>query len=249
MAAYRSGGVDINSNLGATLYDGDIYTHRIVSPLSIEGASSEIALYLRPTVLLHLILSRKSNPAIIKTHSANIAVGGFELFPDGMTEGAIHLVRDPRDVCVSFAKHLKQNMDMTVAMMGSKEALLKLPTDCITAWLGSWSSSVKSWEGELSLRVRYEDLQEDAIGWFRKVVQHVGWELDEERLKLAVELCKLDKLKEQENKNGFIENGKHEKFFGQGKGWKNELTDKQARRIEEDHGEVMEELGYKLEYL
>ena len=55
-------------------------------------------------------------------------------------------------------------------------------------------------------------------------------------------------MKEQEAETGFAENmrgsSRGEFFSGGGSRWKDELGNKFARQIEEDHKFVMEQLGY-----
>jgi hypothetical protein len=176
-------------------------------------------------------------------------MGGVTMIPRPITRKAIYIVRDPRDVVSSYARHLGEPVDDTITTMNCMESMMISKEFAIGTWITSWSNHVKTWERDFVTRIRYEDLKDDPQHGFSEILKTFGIKVNKPRLNKAIRLCNLGRLKKQEAKDGFIEKGNQARFFGQGKGWKNELTDKQARRIEEDHGEVMEELGYKLEYL
>lgn len=242
--AYWTGGVDINANTGLTVSDSDMYTYGAVSPLALEKLEHKHFLFFRNAVLMHLIAARRKSPLLMKTHNSNISVDDFRLIPPELTLGAVYLVRDPRDVVCSFARHLNQTINQTIALLEEDQAILATESRPVPSWLTSWSRHVDSWDRPQALRVRYEDLKEDTEGWFTKILEHIGETVDAERVRAAVKMCALTRLREQEDKYGFIERGKQERFFGGGKGWQNELTTKQANRIEEDHGEMMSHMGY-----
>lgn len=247
--AYTLGDIDINRNASVTLFDGDTYTYNAISPHPLNDMRPETTIYLRQAALLHMMVGRKYAPTIIKTHSANIEAGGVVMIPRPLTRKAVYLVRDPRDVACSYAKHIGCSIDESIVSMNNMGNVMMGREVAIPTWLTSWSNHVETWERDFVTRIRYEDLKEDPRSGFTQVLDTFGIKLNKPRLGKAIRLCDIDRLKKQEEKEGFIEIGKQEKFFGQGKGWKNELTDSQARRIEEDHGEVMEGLGYKLEFL
>ena len=66
----------------------------------------------------HINSNNKIN--LLKTHQA---FGSFENFPftdSSNTLGAIYLVRDPRDVLISYAKHMNQGIDKTLYKIEKK---------------------------------------------------------------------------------------------------------------------------------
>ena len=249
LTAYHLGALDINSNATFSQHDTNVYLYNVVSPTILTNLEPEQVLYLRNAVLMHIASSAKYNPNVVKTHCANIRVDGVELIPAKLSSQSVYIVRDPRDVAVSFAKHTGGDVETTIANMNIKENLLRNIGSPVVSWLSTWSNNVKSWDVKGCTRIKYEDMKEDTYAQFVRIIEGFGMPFDEGRARKAVELCELDRLKKQEEKNGFIENGNQDKFFGQGKGWQNELTENQVRKIEIDHGEMMESLGYKLEYL
>jgi hypothetical protein len=98
---------------------------------------------------------------------------------------------------------------------------------------------------------RYEDLHDDPHKEFRRILEHVLGEVEQERLEAAVDACAFDRLQsleEAEDVADFPEasDQAEENFFrsGQTDGWKEELPSDLATKIEDDHGELMEEFGY-----
>ena len=244
LAAYKSGALDINANSNVTQYDCDNYTWNSLSPVPLSHVNAETAVFLRPAVLLHLLYSRKSRPTIIKTHNARMRAAGVELIPPELTAGAVYLVRDPRDVVSSFARHLGKTVDEAITSMAEEYNKLVLPEVAIASWLTTWSHHARTWMKEDVTVVRYEDLKTHTEEQFIRILHGLRLKVNLPRVRKAIRLCNIEALKRQEQKAGFIEKGVQDKFFGQGKGWREELTEKQARRIEEDHGEMMRELRY-----
>jgi hypothetical protein len=118
--------------------------------------------------------------------------------------------------------------------------------------IGSWSEHVRSWrEGEVDICfVRYEDLHARPYEEFGRILDCVLGDVDGDRLEAAVDACAFDRLQgleEADDVEDFPEKSeKADCFFRSGKtdGWKDELPAELARKIEEDHGEMMEKLGY-----
>lgn len=244
LSAYSLGALDINSTAHPDLHDGDQYLNNALAPFPLNQMPKEAMLYLRHAVLLHLIASRRKDPCIIKTHNVHGIVGDVNMFPVGLTAGAVYIVRDPRDVVSSLSKHLGKTVDQTIAHMGESKATIEDSKTGISGWLNTWSMHVTSWLHEGVTVVRYEDMLEDTEKELERILNAFNIKVDRRRVKKAVNLCELSRLKKQEEKEGFIEKKKQGRFFGGGRGWEKELTEKQARRIEEDHKEVMKELKY-----
>lgn len=249
LGAYRVGAIEINGNMTGTVYDCDKYTYDAVSPFPLGDADPFRTVLLRSTVLLHLMHSTSYRPIIFKSHCANININGVDLIPQDITLSATYIVRDPRDVAVSFARHMDKTVDMTITLMNEPENMLHRPDHSAASFMQTWSNHVASWNKPGVTLIRYEDMKSDPEATFKKMIKSFGFKLNIPRLRKAIRLCDIEQLKKQESKKGFIEAGKQELFFGQGKGWQNELTEDQVKRIEQDHGEVMERIGYTLEYL
>ena len=240
--AYTLGELDINCNSGVTLFDTQPYLVNVVSPH--HQLDYETSYYLRPAILLHLMVSRRYTPTMVKTHWANVTIGGVTAIPRPLTQSAVYLVRDPRDVCVSFSRHLGKSIDNTIVELSNKENVLVDPEIRMGTWLTSWSNHVETWDRDFVTTIRYEDLKRDPEQGFAEILKTFKIKRNVQKIRKAIRLTNIERLKSQEKKSGFIEIGKQEKFFGQGSGWKDELTDKQANRIVEDHKDMMKKYGY-----
>lgn len=235
LTAYITGRLDINEPT-VTEYDLNSYLYKSLAPFDLNHNTS---IYLRHAVLLHLIAAKKRNPLIVKSHWANIIAGGVMAFPKPLIKSAVYLVRDPRDVCQSFAKHLNKTVDLTICEMANPFNVTVNKDTGACAWLKTWSEHVESWKD--ATVIKYEDLISDPEQGFSEVLKTYGIKRKTKKIKKSIKLTDLERLKAQEKKSGFVELGKQETFFG---GPKDELTDKQIRRIEEDHGEVMKRYDY-----
>ena len=61
--------------------------------------------------------------AFFKTHSANLAIKKFYFTVPETTRGLIYMVRDPRDVAVSYSNFLNYSIDETIEYMKKKRAI------------------------------------------------------------------------------------------------------------------------------
>ena len=195
-------------------------------------------------------------PLIRKVHDAwRFTPSGVPLFPPELTLGAIYLVRDPRDVALSFAHHASWTVDRTIKFMADPEAELESSNSRITSQLaqkvGSWSMHCQSWlDAPIpKLLLRYEDMVSDPLAGFSEVASFLRIETEQENVESAIAAVHFDRLRKFEEAYGFSEKPPGmEHFFRKGVlgGWKESLNKEQIARIEADHGAVMKKLGYLL---
>jgi len=209
--------------------------------------------YYRPAVLLNHVATSHTKDCALKTHNAKVEVDGMPMIPPKLSKGALYIVRDPRDVAVSFAHHLGVKVDEAIEKMAHEGQMLEKQPYKLFHILSSWSMHVNSWTtANKDVRtgvVRYEDLLADPAKWFRSVLAALGIDADdEERFQFALEQTKFENLQSLEGDTGFQENGKGDKFFRRGEagGWRDALTRKQVRRIEKAHAKTMQRWGYDL---
>jgi hypothetical protein len=205
---------------------------------------------MRPDV--HRSLTTRSPDSIfVKTHNALIEDEGAPLVTMGVTAGAIYIVRDPRDVAISYAHHQGQSLDHIIDMLGQEAACTGGDDVNVYECTSSWSRHVESWTQTPNpqlLVVRYEDLLDQPVKSFGSVARFLGLEVARPRLDKAMKLSSFKVLKAQEQRKGFIERPARSDaaFFREGRAgqWKKVLTPEQVARIEAEHGEQMRRFGY-----
>lgn len=200
--------------------------------------------------MLDIVVSNGADLNLMKTHNQNTKAFGVDLVPRHQTKGAIYVIRDPRDMAVSYASHHGMSMDETVHRLNHPENATTGNQQNVHQFLGRWSDHVNSWsrsKGFKALIIRYEDMLEKPKSVFADVIDAVGLDRDEDRLEKSIRFSSFDQLKSQEKSGGFVENSPHqEAFFRSGKsgGWRDSLTEDQAARIVSDHAKVMRRFGY-----
>jgi len=206
---------------------------------------------------LHRQLARSSKKPLLlrKVHDCFWRTeSGEAVFPGDVSIGAIYIVRDPRDVAVSFAHHCSIDFAKSVKNMGDPDHVIAQKfTTQLSQPLGHWSQHVLSWIDQKEmpvLLVRYEDMLENPLQELRRVAEFlkISQASDEQALLRAVQETEFSKLQKQEAEHGFKEKPvKMERFFrrgGSGEG-REVLAPELIAKIEEDHAEVIERLGYQ----
>lgn len=194
-------------------------------------------------------------PQPSKVHDAWLRTrSGRPIFGRDCTAAAIYLVRDPRDVVISWARFAGLELDRAIAFMNDPEAGIEARSDRVTPHIrqkmGTWSMHVTSWTAQSDLDplvIRYEDMLADTAAAYRRMTDLLGWTITDAEIAGAVTATQFDRLADQERRHGFHERTeKTDRFFASGRsgGWRDKLTPSQAARIERDHGEVMARFGY-----
>jgi len=206
---------------------------------------------LRPRLYDHI--AADEGALWIKVHDAyNYLADGQPML--GTAPGAaIYLVRDPRDVAISFAHFSNVSIDDSIAFLGSTGKTLGRdrfggPTQ-LRQRLLDWSGHVESWTQQTCvpvLAVRYEDLSADPVAEVSRAMQFAGQDVLEDDVERAVALTSFGALQRQEAELGFVEGPGATPFFRSGRpgGWREILSREQSRRVEDAHAAVMERFGY-----
>lgn len=179
---------------------------------------------------------------------------GRQRFPTAATRAAIYLVRDPRDVAVSWAHHSNIGIDEAIDFMADIDAVLDrggkgVRTRSLPQPLSSWSRHVESWlnADPAPLTLRYEDMLADPFSSLTRVAEHCGISADAAAMERAVAATRFDHLVNEETAHGFhIGQVPGRRFFRRGKagGWRDSLSAAQAERIRRDHGAIMARFNY-----
>ncbi|CAK0744923.1 Sulfotransferase domain-containing protein [Azospirillaceae bacterium] len=258
LTSLRKGGKAVDINRLADGGEGSLLSARSLFDRLLDVESSDLspdeAFQLRPR--LWDVAEWGGTPQTIwKVHDIwERNADNQPLFPPAVTAASLYLVRDPRDVAVSWAHHRNCDIDSAIAIMADKDCWGARKAGRMTLQLpqhySSWSDHVESWlfrSGLDPLVIRYEEMAADLAAVLRTVTVALGWSCTPDAIAAAVAATRFERLREQEQREGFIERSPHAATFfrrGVAGGWRDVLTPDQAARIERDHEAVMARLGY-----
>ena len=222
--------------------------------VSLADLTAEEIAALRPAAYRTLAATAARTSLILKVHEQfGRTPDGQWLFPPEATTGCVHIVRDPRDICLSLSAHEKVTVDRAISIMADPQRIISHQgwrgMTQVSQLEGSWSDQTRSWlESPLPrLMVRYEDMLAAPEAVQGQIAAFCGIEATQEQIRLAVEETRFDRLRDQEEVSGFKERPKGvERFFREGRAgqWREVLNREQIDRIQRDHGEMMLQLGY-----
>src|SRR5262249_16628752 len=244
---------DINA-LAAT----PIASSRLLFDQTVGYAASDLTLdeidCLRPRVYEHLAATA-AETLYMKVHDAfTMTTTGEPLFSVAATQGALYFLRNPLDVCVSFAHHAACEVETILRAMSDAQYALDAQTDRLPRQLRqrllSWSQHVLSWVKETPFPVhvvRYEDMHQCPLETFAQAAAFAGLPHEPERVAKAWYQSRFAVLQSQERAHGFQEKSPRAvSFFRQGTigSWRQGLTPAQVQRLVGAHREVMQRFGY-----
>ena len=210
----------------------------------------------------------KDKSIFLKTHSGLFNVYGYPFTNKSMTMGMIYLVRDPRDVCISWSRHSGKNINESIKFMCNDHQGLQWNESYHEeffsnqnrpiSYLSSWDRHVKSWclsNWSIPKKIiRFEDIVYnkkkiilELIDFFEK---NYKFKITNKSKKInnIIKYTEFENFKNEENIKGFKESNKKLKFFSVGKKnqWDKKLTKKQILKIEEKFNVIMKKFNYKL---
>ena len=201
---------------------------------------------------------KPSEVRFVKVHDAYTLTsqGGPLLGGRAGADGAIVIVRDPRDVVLSLANHGRTSIDEALARMNNQEMSYARPrhqAGRLRHKVLAWSAHVTSWLDQIDIPIhllRYEDLHANTVSAFSAALDFAHRRASIEEIRRAVAYARFAELRRQELENGFCEAPVQPGglFFRRGEvgAWHDELTLGQVARIEAMHGAMMQRLGYRL---
>jgi hypothetical protein len=241
---------DINSELDLSTGESGARLYRRYDPRPASQYSIADVQRMRPLVHRDLA-AMASGTLFVKTHNAAVLVEGVPTVTPEVTAGAIYIVRDPRDVAISFSRHLARSLDATIALMADVEAATGGTDTKVYERLSSWSAHVHFWIRQPNPRLhvmQYEQMLAAPEQAFAEVIRFLGHTPDPARLARAIGFSAFAELRAQEQRAGFSERPPESDapFFraGQAGQWRTGLTAAQRTRVEQDHGAVMRRFGY-----
>jgi hypothetical protein len=240
---------DINQLSHFTFGDSQAPRYQKFDPRPATEYTVDDVLRMRPLVQQEMT---KASPdtIFVKTHNAFLELKGQPLISNEVTAGALYVIRDPRDVTISYSHHLGLTLDQTIDFLENPDAATGIGEKNVYEHLSTWSTHVHSWTHTLnpSLHVvRYEDMLDAPMKTFGGIAKFLGFTPPRDRLDKAIKLSSFKVLQAQERRSGFNEKSRFaDAFFREGKSgqWRKLLSPEQVARIEETHGEQMRRFGY-----
>jgi hypothetical protein len=243
--------VDLNqirtSSIGSSALDFESTIGLDPFELTIE----EIEGY-RPTVFRSLSEDHSSGLLYKKAHDAyTLNSENNPIFPTDITFKALYFVRNPLDVCVSYANHSATSCEIMINIICSESTIIgRERGPQLRQRLLSWSGHVKSWleQAEIEIMpIRYEDLKTKPIETFSRIIKFLELDYDESRVIKAIGFCDFKLLQQMEQEKGFKERKEVcQQFFWNGTigNYRKHLTQEQVDRIVKYHYDTMLAFNY-----
>ena len=189
-----------------------------------------------------------------KTHSVRGIVNKKFFTDESSCLGFIYIIRDPRDVVVSLSKHMGININMAIKeMLFNTRRMTSIHK--VNELVATWKDNVDSWmqfKSVPKLVIKYENMINDTdkgifqIAEFLNNIGNLNLKTDKDFLRSVKLSTNFKKLQLLEKHQKFSEATSHSRFFRKGisGGWKQILTNKQAKQIEDKLSIPMKHLSY-----
>ena len=202
-----------------------------------------------------------------KTHNAFGSVNN-NIFTDSKNSaGAIYIVRDPRNVITSIKNHYELNSDQALKWMQNENNYIfnihKFNEDGYSdfQFISSWSTNYKSWKIQKKIPIKiikYENLLNETFYVFKDIIKFINKitnnnsKINIEKLKNSINSTSFNKLKTNEEKNGFSEaitSKKSDKkipffYLGPKNDWRKILDHDLKNKLNDIYKENLLELSY-----
>ena len=189
----------------------------------------------------------------IKTHSIRGVINNNYFTDENVCKGFVYLIRDPRDISVSLAKHMGITIDDAIDIILFQKNFVTNAFK-INEAVCTWDQHIKSWvnfKNVPRLIIKYEDMVMDNKSAIKKVADFLmllnnDVIITENTILKTLENTSFNNLKKLEKENGFIEATKNNNFFRKGKSgqWSEKLTHKQIILINTELDQTMKALEY-----
>ncbi|MGH6918446.1 MAG: sulfotransferase domain-containing protein [Geminicoccaceae bacterium] len=241
---------DINA-LGATAPSFARLTQKFVERNAIEvagAAPGEVRRWWTP--LQREICMGSGHEIFLKTHNVAAKFDSGP-FPDpGSSARAIYVLRDPRDVALSYAHHYKMTPGLAVVALCTSSAFnIKQEQLGLTELLMSWGEHVFGWTSLKScplLVLRYEDLLADPAAGVRQIAKFLDKPLASDQVEEIVAATSFRELQGQEKAKGFNESVRADGFFRAGTAgqWRDIEDQSVFQPLIDKHARMMRKHGY-----
>lgn len=199
------------------------------------------------------LFNKKKILRFFKTHAANIKIDGFDYTNQNTTKCVIYVIRDPRDVVLSYSKFSGLKTEDAIKIIQDEKFTVKNKENQYFTHWSRWDYHVSSWliPSYPKIVIRYEDMVDKPMQTIVQLIlflKNVGIEgnFTDEKIVNVVKSTNFTNLSKMETELGFEESIYGTKFFNNGKKnqWKKRLPPKQAQEIEKSFSGTMKKFGY-----
>lgn len=214
---------------------------------------SEIA---KNWITMQSLINTNNKLNYLKTHNAMCSINNYQFTNDENTAGAIYIVRDPRDVVISYSSFLNKKIDDTIDYILTDNCFEQDIFENVLykkSVMGSWAYHYNSWKNYKAKKIiiiKYEDMITKTNETFLKVLKYLNKnnnvKINKKKMLDAINLTTFKNLKKLEKNEGFKENPSTNPFFRKGQigEWKVILDKTQIQKIEKKFKIEMKELNY-----
>ena len=200
------------------------------------------------------INQRAKKIRFFKTHNIRGTINGNFFTDETVCLGFIYIIRDPRDIAISFSKHMGISVDEAIEIMLFNNNYMTTNFQ-VNESVCTWKNNLDSWlrfKSVSRLIIKYEDI----ITNTPKILNHIIEFLiniakikinpDSFQINNIIQSTNFFRLQQLEKENGFNEASIHSNFFREGKSeqWKSILSVNQIKLIEKELYKPMSKLGY-----
>ena len=193
----------------------------------------------------------KTSSFIFKTHAANLMFENRAYTNKDRSLGLIYLIRDPRDIPLSYSYHQEKSVSSVINDMLNIQNSIKDPKDKISVPIASWDVHVKSWEmlNVPKLFIKYEELIDNTMAVLNNIINFLNklgiqFSINDFKLQNIINSTKFENLKINEQKKGFPV-GITKNFFREGRYNKgSDLNKNDYNKIVHGFNQTMKKYGY-----
>ena len=192
-----------------------------------------------------------------KTHNARVKINNNYYTDASTTAGFIYISRDPRDIAISYSKHIDKSLEDTIKILFQgqiveKEKINNKMPEILLNWKDHYLSWKKFSSDVPNLFIKYEDLLKDTEKEINKIADflilkhNLVIENKIQKINNIINTTSFQNLNKIEKKYGFSEKSSKSVFFRKGiqNQWLDILKKEQIVRIEQKFYNEMKELKY-----
>lgn len=198
------------------------------------------------------LMIEKEKNILLKTHNVYCSIDESIKFTNSkITKAFIYIVRDPRNVILSYANHMGFDQEKSYSKIISSSQG-KISENVIEVY-GSWESHYLSWKKFTevpSLFIKYENLIKNTESVLLEILtflsNFIEINIEQKKIEKVVNLNKFNNLKNIEKNFGFAEASNKNIFFDKGpdRKWENELKKEFSDGISKKFNKLMKDLSY-----